>query len=164
MSPSRTLNGSLAPPERSFSPRTVASQQPSRVTQRTNRTQYPPVPDTPGPFTEEPRTPSQRSMRRPSMHSVTPSESASNTGRPPAQPPKEPSYKPAKSVKSATELNGGGVDIARSTDSRSRLAPSQHESEPFCNISSIALLIILSSSLASSNVSPKPSDHGASRA
>ncbi|KAF7793816.1 hypothetical protein EIP86_004937 [Pleurotus ostreatoroseus] len=122
MSPSKSMNGNGVASERPFSPRSAASLQPSRVTQKSSRTAYPPLPDSS--MGEEPRSPSQRTQRKTSIaYSVSPSESASNAGR----PPREPSQKPAKSVKSITEVNGGAAEPARSTVSRSRVATSQRE-------------------------------------
>ncbi|KAJ3550559.1 hypothetical protein NM688_g5051 [Phlebia brevispora] len=122
MSPGKSMNGNGSVPERPFSPRSAASLQPSRLTQKSSRTAYPPLPGTP--VGEDPRSPSLRPQRRPSIaHSVTPSESASNAGK----PPKEPSVGPPKSVKNPTEVNEGGADLARNTVSRSRVATSQRE-------------------------------------
>ncbi|CCM05715.1 uncharacterized protein FIBRA_07947 [Fibroporia radiculosa] len=113
LSPTRTGGGG----ERPWSPRTVVSQGQSlksRATQKTNRTVYPPLPESvvEDNFSKAPtqRATSPVDRRTNKSPSIAPSDSPSqarskrSTVKPLA---KEPSLKPVKSVKSTTEINGG---------------------------------------------------------
>ncbi|KAI0820029.1 hypothetical protein BC628DRAFT_1423338 [Trametes gibbosa] len=107
LSPTRTATATGARPERPLSPRTAASQNQSvksRNTQRTQRTAYPPLP-------ESVADDGQRTQK---AYSIAPSESASQAGsrrqrqqqQLQQQEQDETSQKPPKSVKSSTEVNG----------------------------------------------------------
>lgn len=106
LSPTRTAGGAGAGSERPLSPRTAASQNQSvksRNTQRTQRTAYPPLP-------ESAIDDGQRTQK---AYSIAPSESASQAGsrrqrqqQQLQEQQDEVSQKPAKSVKSTTEVNG----------------------------------------------------------
>ncbi|KAH9946993.1 hypothetical protein B0H21DRAFT_375378 [Amylocystis lapponica] len=129
LSPTRTANGGGT--ERPLSPRSVASHGQSlksRNTQKTNRTVYPPLPES---TMEEnfSRVQSQRETSPPDRThnkspSIAPSESASQarSRHSTVHPPKEPPQK-VKSVKSTTEVNGGG----RAEGGGSRYATSQRD-------------------------------------
>ncbi|KAI0695523.1 hypothetical protein BC835DRAFT_1414795 [Cytidiella melzeri] len=128
MSPPRTANGNGQSHERSFSPRSGISQQPSRVTQKTSKSAYPPLPES---TMEEPMfsraaSPPARSHNK--TPSIAPSESASQAPRMRAQKSvsqKEPSQKPSRSIKGASDVNGSYPEPAKSTASRA--APSQRD-------------------------------------
>ncbi|KAL7281780.1 hypothetical protein PYCCODRAFT_1430922 [Trametes coccinea BRFM310] len=104
LSPTRTATGGGAGPERPLSPRTAASQNQSvksRNTQKTQRTAYPPLPES---VVDD----GQRTQK---AYSIAPSESASQIGNRRMRQQQqlqqaEMSQKPAKSVKSTTEVNG----------------------------------------------------------
>lgn len=114
MSPTRTVTQNGAG-ERPLSPRSAVSQgQRSRVTQKTNHTNYPPLPES---VIENdiPQSPVQRSPSPPGappsrMHtkspSIAPSDSMSQVksrfNRPQTR---EPPPRPAKSMKSVTEVD-----------------------------------------------------------
>ncbi len=183
LSPNRTGTVAGATPERPWSPRTAASQNQSvksRNTQKTQRTAYPPLPD----------SVLDDGQRTTKAYSIAPSESASQIGsrrlrqhqqlleqqqreREEEQRERErelerdrqsartPSQKPPKSVKSTTEVNGhggsGGTAYAKS-QSAGTSCPSQHGVR-FPDAS-----ICWSSSVTGSDVSPKSGDDGASRA
>ncbi|KAI0793198.1 hypothetical protein C8Q75DRAFT_549078 [Abortiporus biennis] len=101
MSPARTANG--APPtERPWSPKSNggASQVKSRVTQKSSRTQYPPLPESVAEeATQRALSPPPRTHNR--SPSISPSESASQV-RPRSTRPRETK---AKSMKSITEVD-----------------------------------------------------------
>ena len=135
MSPARTANGG----ERPFSPRSAAvSQQPSRVTQKTSRTLYPPLPESTMGM-DPSRTPTQRAMSPPARShaktpSIAPSDSASHAPKARTRSQKEPSHKPSRSVRSTSELEGG-QDIpqpARSTASKISRAESSRREGMWC--------------------------------
>lgn len=104
LSPTRTATAAGA--ERPLSPRTIASQNQSvksRNTQKTQRTAYPPLPES---MVDD----GQRTQK---AYSIAPSESASQAGsrrvrqqQQLQQQQAEMSQKSAKSVKSTTEVNG----------------------------------------------------------
>ena len=115
LSPQRTANGGS---ERPFSPRTAVSQQQSlksRNTQKTNRTVYPPLPES---VLEEnmskahtQRAPSPVDRQTNKSPSLAPSDSVTEalskrTARA-AAVAQEASQKPSKSVKSSSQVNGG---------------------------------------------------------
>ncbi|KAI0675148.1 hypothetical protein C8Q78DRAFT_524279 [Trametes maxima] len=109
LSPARIPPATGAGSERPLSPRTAASQNQSvksRNTQRTQRTAYPPLPES---VVDD----GQRTQK---AYSIAPSESASQAGsrrlrqqqqlQQQSESQKAPSQKPPKSVKSTTEVNG----------------------------------------------------------
>lgn len=115
LSPQRTANGGG---ERPFSPRTAVSQQQSlksRNTQKTNRTAYPPLPES---VLEEnmskahtQRAPSPVDRQTNKSPSLAPSDSVTEalskrTARA-AAAAQEAFQKPSKSVKSSSQVNGG---------------------------------------------------------
>ncbi|OJT01677.1 hypothetical protein TRAPUB_7879 [Trametes pubescens] len=106
LSPTRTATAAGGGMERPLSPRTIASQNQSvksRNTQKTQRTAYPPLPES---MVDD----GQRTQK---AYSIAPSESASQAGsrrvrqqQQLQQQQAEMSQKSAKSVKSTTEVNG----------------------------------------------------------
>ncbi|TBU33768.1 hypothetical protein BD309DRAFT_996847 [Dichomitus squalens] len=153
LSPARTGTAAGAAPDRPWSPRTAASQNQSvksRNTQKTQRTQYPPLP-------ESVLDDGQRTNK---AYSIAPSESASQIGtrrlrqqqqlleqqqrereeeqrerelESQRQTARTPSHKPTKSVKSTTEVNGhygsGGTGYAKSQSAARSQAPMSPRSQ-----------------------------------
>ncbi|KAI0779548.1 hypothetical protein C8Q74DRAFT_1259637 [Fomes fomentarius] len=139
LSPTRTATAGGANPERPWSPRTAASQNQSvksRNTQKTQRTQYPPLPDS---VADD----GQRTTR---AYSIAPSESASQVGSRrlrqqqileqqqreqelEREREREPSHKPSKSVKSVTEMNGQAGTYAKSQSAARSQAPMSPRSQ-----------------------------------
>lgn len=129
MSPPRTVNGNGQSPERAWSPRSGVSQQASRITPKTSRSAYPPLPESTmeDPAISRAASPPARSHNK--TPSIAPSESASQAPRMRAQKSasqKEPSHKSSRSIRGASELNPP-PEPARSAVSRT--APSQREGE-----------------------------------
>jgi hypothetical protein len=128
MSPPRTANGNGQSAERPWSPRSGTSNQPSRVTPKTSRSMYPPLPESTleDPMISRVASPPARSHHK--TPSISPSESASQAPRMRAQKSasqKEPSHKPSRSVRGASEIHTPPPEPARS--SVSRAAPSHRE-------------------------------------
>ncbi|KAI0341988.1 hypothetical protein BDW22DRAFT_1358100 [Trametopsis cervina] len=127
MSPPRTTNGNEQSPERAWSPRSGMSPQPSRITQKSSRSAYPPLPESTmeDPMMSRISSPPARSMAK--TPSVAPSDSASqrSMAKQRKTPQKEPSHKPSRSVRSQSEMNGVQAEPMRSTVSRG--APSHRE-------------------------------------
>lgn len=131
LSPTRTGNTAMGTGvERPFSPRTAVSQAQSaksRQTQKTSRTVYPPLPES---IAEDnfsrvhtQRAPSPVDRQTNKSPSIAPSDSQSQAGskRSNAKQANEASYRPPKSVKSTTEVNGGPSRHATSQrDARSQ--------------------------------------------
>lgn len=189
LSPTRTGTVAGGTPERPWSPRTAASQNQSvksRNTQKTQRTVYPPLPD----------SVLDDGQRTTKAYSIAPSESASQIGsrrlrqhqqlleqqqreREEEQRERErlererqrerereferdrqsartPSHKPSKSVKSTTEVNGHGGSGGTKSQSAGRCRSSWYE------VRFPDAPIHWSSSVPGSHVSSKSGDVGAS--
>lgn len=164
LSPTRTATAGGANPERPWSPRTAASQNQSvksRNTQKTQRTQYPPLPDS---VADD----AQRTTR---AYSIAPSESASQVGsrrlrqqqileqqqrEQELEREREPSHKPSKSVKSVTEVNGQAGTYAKSQ--------SAGECAQLGLLNWVQRSLPACSSVPGSDVTPKPSDECSTRA
>ncbi|KZT72186.1 hypothetical protein DAEQUDRAFT_61460 [Daedalea quercina L-15889] len=114
LSPSRTATGGGG--ERPFSPRTAVSQQQSlksRNTQKTNRTVYPPLPESVLEETmskaQTQRAPSPVDRQTNKSPSLAPSDSVTEalSKRTARAVAREASHKPPKSVKGTSQVNGG---------------------------------------------------------
>ena len=133
LSPTRTVTGPPAS-ERPMSPRSSASQaQRSKVTQKSSRTVYPPLPESTIPDgmkspTERAMSPPPRSTKTPS---ISPSESASNyyVKRAASKPA---SHKPSKSLKSIAEVKGESVTSERAGGSRANAFQRDGEYPQIC--------------------------------
>ncbi|CAL1707109.1 unnamed protein product [Somion occarium] len=130
LSPTRTLNGGSPPSGRPLSPRSATSQgQKSRITLKSSRTVYPPLPDTV--LEDGLRSPTQPGESPPprantKTPSIAPSESASNYHvKRSAGNSKGTSHKPSKSLKSIAEVRG--ESIASDRGGGSRAAASQRD-------------------------------------
>ncbi|CDO77945.1 hypothetical protein BN946_scf185030.g3 [Trametes cinnabarina] len=169
LSPTRTATGAGAGPERPLSPRTAASQNQSvksRNTQKTQRTAYPPLPES---VVDD----GQRTQK---AYSIAPSESASQIGNRRLRQQQqlqqaEMSQKPAKSVKSNTEVNGHAATDApaytksqsagEDTRSFSNFQPTELCGSPISG-SDVAGACANGSDVPSSYVAEKPGLAGAS--
>jgi len=136
LSPARTAtNGG----DRPFSPRTAASQAQSlksRNTQKTNRTAYPPLPESvlEDNFSrmQSQRAPSPVDRQTNKSPSIAPSDSPSQarSKRSNKPPVNEASLRPVKSVRSTTEANGGASRYAMSQrDGQSKWCTLENESD-----------------------------------
>ena len=120
MSPPRTANGLNQSSERSWTPRSAASQQQSRITPKTSRSAYPPLPESTMEDAMYSRAASPPARPHTKTPSIAPSESASQAPRIRSQKSvsqKEPSHKSSRSIRGASELNPP-PEAARSTASR----------------------------------------------